>query len=85
MKKKEEFHDALLKQYREEIETLIIESEHIYRSTIDYELLDSKIIDLLKAAHVDGISEKQIYDLISARLPSYINYKNSQSIGKKVA
>jgi hypothetical protein len=82
----DEFLITLIAQYREEIEEILVECEHVYRSTIDYELLDHKIEELISAAHVDGLPEKMVWELISARIPSYINYMNyKKASGKKIA
>lgn len=51
---KHEFQETLLAQYRDEIEKILVESESVYRSNIDYEMLDKKIVDLLRCARVDG-------------------------------
>ena len=76
---------TLISQYRDAIEEILVESEHVYRLTIDYEILDLKVMELFRAAEIDGLNEKIVWELISARIPSYINYKNSRSHGKKVA
>ena len=85
MMNKESFIDTLIAQYKEEIEEVLVESEHVYRSTIDYELLDQKVTHLITCARVDGLDEKIIWDLLQARIPSYVNYVNFKSAGKKVA
>jgi hypothetical protein len=82
---KDDFELTLINQYREEIEEILVESEHVYRSTIDYEILDLKVNELLKSAVVDGLSEKIIWELLTKRIPSYVNYKNYKSSYKKVA
>jgi hypothetical protein len=76
--------DLILK-YQQEIEEIILDSEHTYRLTIDYEILDLKILELLDNCKIDGIDEKTIWNLIQARIPSYINYKNSKSTHFKKA
>lgn len=73
---------TLIARYQEEIEEVLLECEHIYRSTIDYELLDQKVRQLLKCAVVDGLEEKIIWDLLQARIPSYVNYVNFKSSKK---
>lgn len=78
-------YSKLISQYKNEIEEIIIESEHTYRLTIDYDILDMKVNDLLKCAVVDGLTEKNVWDLLQARIPSYVNYKNYKSSSKKVA
>lgn len=81
----ESFISTLIAQYKEEIEEVLVECEHVYRSTIDYELLDAKVEELLRSAKVDGLEEKVIWDLLHARIPSYVNYINVKSSGKKAA
>lgn len=76
---------TLIAQYKAEIEELLVESEHIYRSTIDYELLDLKVEELLRCAKIDGINEKVIWDILQSRIPTYVNYVNYKTSGKKVA
>lgn len=82
---RDSFTLTLIAQYKEEIEEVLIECEHVYRSTIDYELLDSKVEELIRSAYVDGLEEKVIWDLLHARIPSYVNYVNYKSSGKKAA
>ena len=82
---RDSFFMTLIAQYKEEIEELLVESEHVYRSTIDYEMLDSKVEELLRSAKVDGLEEKVVCDLLHARIPSYVNYVNVKTTSKKVA
>lgn len=82
---RDEFINTLMAQYKEEIEEILVESEHVYRLTIDYELLDQKVIELLNSAKVDGLPEKIVWDMIQARIPSYVNYINSKATSKKAA
>ena len=82
---RDSFFMTLIAQYKEEIEELLVESEHVYRSTIDYEMLDSKVEELLRSAKVDGLEEKVVWDLLHARIPSYVNYVNVKTTSKKVA
>ena len=76
---------TLIAQYKEEVEEILVECEHVYRSTIDYELLDCKVGALLRSAKVDGLEEKIVWDLLHSRIPSYVNYVNHKSTGKKTA
>lgn len=76
---------VLIKKYKAEIEEILIECEHVYRSTIDYELLDSRVIELLEAAKDDGLEEKVIWDLLHSQIPSYVNYINFKITSKKSA
>lgn len=82
---RDSFTITLIAQYKEEIEEVLVECEHVYRSTIDYELLDTKVEELLRSAKVDGLEEKIVWDLLHARIPSYVNYINHKTTGKKVA
>jgi hypothetical protein len=82
---KDTFIDTLIAQYKAEIEEVLVESEHVYRSTIDYDLLHSKVTHLLDCAKVDGLDEKIVWDLIHARIPSYVNYINHQRSARKKA
>ena len=82
---KDEFINTLIAQYREEIEEILVECEHVYRSTIDYELLDLKVEQLFNFAKIDGLEEKIVWDLIHARIPSYVNYLNCKMPFKKAA
>lgn len=84
---RDSFVITLIAQYKEEIEEVLVECEHVYRSTIDYEMLDAKVEELLRAAKVDGLEEKIVWDLLQARIPSYVNYVNHKfkTPGKKAA
>lgn len=82
---KEKFQETLILQYREEIEEILVESEHVYRSTIDYELLDTKVTELMKAAKVDGLDPNIIWEMIEKRIPSYVNFVNHKYYSKKTA
>lgn len=78
----------LIAQYKDEIEEALIECEHVYRSSIDYELLDEKLNHIFTCAKVDGLDEAIVWDIIQFRIPSYINYLNStnlKSASKKAA
>lgn len=79
------FEIPLIVQYEKEIEEVLQESEHVYRSTIDYDLLDQKVCQLIKCARIDGLDEKVIWDMLQAKIPSYVNYVNYKAAGKKVA
>ena len=82
---KDEFINTLIAQYREEIEQILVECEHVYRSTIDYEMLDEKVEEILKCAKVDGLDEKIFWDIIQSIIPSYVNYLNFKVSDKKAA
>lgn len=76
---------SLILRYKSEIEEILAECEHTYRLTIDYELLDLKMQQVLEAANLDGLDEKTIWNIIQARIPSYVNYLNYKASGKKAA
>lgn len=82
---RDSFVITLIAQYKEEIEEVLVECEHVYRSTIDYGMLDAKVEELLKSAKVDGLEEKIVWDLLHARIPSYVNYINYKKTSKKAA
>ncbi len=82
---RDSFISTLVAQYKEEIEEVLVECEHVYRSTIDYEMLDQKVEELVRCAKVDGLDEKVVWDLLHARIPSYVNYVNVKSSSKKAA
>jgi hypothetical protein len=72
-------------QYKEEIEEIIIESEHVYRLTIDYELLNQRFEELICSARDEGLDEKIIWNMIQSRIPAYINFMNYKISNKKSA
>ena len=82
---RDSFISTLVAQYKEEIEEILVECEHVYRSTIDYEMLDTKVTEMLKASRVDGLEDKVIWDMLQRRIPSYVNYVNYKTTGKKAA
>ena len=82
---RDSFIITLIAQYKEEIEEILVECEHVYRSTIDYEMLDGKVEELIRSAKVDGLEEKIVWDLLHHRIPSYVNYINTKTVGKKAA
>lgn len=86
MSKTEKFKETLIDHYRAEIDTVILESEQVYRSVIDYEALDQKIEHLILCAKLDGVDEKEIWDILHYRIPSYVNFINYKKVaGKKAA
>lgn len=82
---RDQFLGTLIAQYKEEIEEILVESEHVYRSTIDYDILHEKVEELFHASRVDGLDDTVIWDLLQARIPSYVNYVNQRQTGKKIA
>lgn len=77
---KDDFKQTLIKQYSDSIEEIIVESESVYRSQIDYDELDFRVRSLIKAAKVDGLDEGIIWDLLEHRVPEYINYLSGMKI-----
>lgn len=77
---KDDFKQTLIKQYSEVIEEIIVESETVYRSHIDYDILDDRVRSLIKSAKVDGLDEDVIWDLLEHRVPEYINYLSGMKI-----
>ena len=76
----DDFKQTLINQYSAVIEGLIVESETVYRSHIDYAELDFKIRTLIKAAKVDGLEETVIWEILQHRLPSYMDYLSGGKI-----
>jgi hypothetical protein len=70
---KDDFKQTLIRQYSEVIEEMIVESETVYRSHINYDELDSKVLTLLKAARVDGLEESVIYSILERKVPGYFS------------
>lgn len=77
---KDDFKQTLIKQYSEVIEEIIVESESVYRSHIDFDILDDRVRSLISAAKVDGLEEDIIWDLLEHRVPEYINYLSGMKI-----
>jgi hypothetical protein len=77
---KDDFKQTLIKQYSEVIEEIIVESESIYRSHIDYNELDFRVRSLIQAAKVDGLEETAIWDILEHRVPEYINFLSGMKI-----
>lgn len=77
---KDDFKQTLIKQYSEVIEEIIVESESVYRSQIDYHTLDNRVRSLLASAKIDGLEEDTIWDLLEHRIPEYINYLSGGKI-----
>jgi hypothetical protein len=81
----DKFLIVLIAEYKENIEQVLCDCEHVYRSTIDYELLELKINELIISAKSNGLDEKLIQNLVHTIIPSYINYLNHKRSGKKAA
>ncbi len=76
---------TLISHYKGEIEEALVESEHIYRSAIDYEILEEKINHIISCAKVDGLEEAIVWEIVHSRIPTYINYMNFKKTSKKAA
>nr|BDT28391.1 hypothetical protein BHI3_18570 [Bacteriovorax sp. HI3] len=85
MMNKEDFKQTLIKQYSEVIEEIIVESESVYRSQLDFNELDYRVRSLIQAARVDGLEEGIIWDILERRVPDYYNFAMSASYGTKIA
>ena len=82
---KDDFKHTLIKQYSAVIEELIVESESVYRSHIDFDQLDLRIRTLIHAAKIDGLDESLIWDILAHKVPDYINYLNCMHNQMKIA
>lgn len=82
---KDDFKQTLIKQYSEVIDEIIVESESVYRSQIDYYELDYRVQSLIQAARVDGLEETVIWDILERRVPDYIKHVMSTSYSSKIA
>lgn len=71
---KDDFKQTLIKQYSEVIEEIIVESETVYRSHLDFSELDFRVRGLIQAARVDGLEETVIWDILQRKVPDYYNY-----------
>lgn len=71
---KDDFKQTLIKQYSEVIEEMIVESETVYRSHLDFNELDFRIRSLIQAARVDGLEETIIWDIVQRKVPEYYHY-----------
>ena len=76
---REDFETTLLRHYTDTINELIVESESVYRSHIDYDQLDFRIQSIFKAARVDGLKEELIWNILERKVPGYIAHLNSNS------
>lgn len=82
---KEDFKQTLIRQYSEVIEEIIVESESVYRSQLDYHELDDRVRHLIQAAKVDGLEETVIWAILERRVPGYYDYAMRASYGTKIA
>ena len=82
----DDFKQTLIQQYSEVIEEIIVESETVYRTQLDFAELDTKVRGLIQAARVDGLEENIIWDILERRVPNYYSFAmNNWIIGKIAA
>ncbi len=65
----ENFHEALVAQYRDLIHEAILESETEHKTRMDIGKLNSKLQVIFKAAQYDGLNESIISQLIDEAIP----------------
>lgn len=70
----DDFKQTLIKQYSEVIEEMIVESETVYRSHLDYDELNFRVLNLIQAARVDGLEEHVIWGILERRVPDYYHF-----------
>ncbi len=69
---RDDFQDVLINQYTEVVEELVVESESVYRSQLDYNELSNRVNQLIKAAKVDGLDESVIWKILERRVPDFV-------------
>ena len=86
MHSRDDFKQTLIKQYSEFIEEIIVQSESVYRSQLDFDQLDLRVKGLMQSARVDGIEEGVIWGMLERRVPEYYEFvMNSTCEGIKIA
>lgn len=70
VKNLENFHEALVGQYRDLIQEAILESETDHKTRMDLGKLNAKLRVIYKAAQYDGLNEDTIAQLIDEAIPS---------------
>ena len=75
----DDFKQTLIKQYSEVIEEMIVESETVYRSHLDFDELDFRVKGLIQAARVDGLDETIIWGILERRVPDYYHFAMKSS------
>lgn len=61
-KDKNEFHEALVSQYKELIHEAVLESDH--KEYLDSDMLEKKLTTIAKSAKYEGLTDKEIFELI---------------------
>jgi hypothetical protein len=79
------FKQTLIKQYSEVIEEMIVESETVYRSHLDFNELDFRVRGLIQAARVDGLDESIIWNILERRVPDYFHFAMKGAYNSKIA
>ena len=74
MHSRDDFKQTLIKQYSEFIEEIIVQSESVYRSQLDFNQLDKRVKGLMQSARVDGIEEGVIWGMLERRVPEYYQF-----------
>ena len=74
MHSRDDFKQTLIKQYAEFIEEIIVQSESVYRSQLDFDQLDKRVKGLMQSARVDGIEEGVIWGMLERRVPDYFEF-----------
>ena len=74
MHSRDDFQQTLIKQYSEFIEEIIVQSESVYRSQLDFDQLDKRVKGLMQSARVDGIEEGVIWGMLERRVPEYFEF-----------
>lgn len=85
MHSKDSFKQTLINQYSEVIEKIIVESETVYRSQLDFDQLDFRVRGLIQAARVDGIEEGVIWSILERRVPAYYEFAMNAFCSEKIA
>jgi hypothetical protein len=67
----EDHLEALKKHFIEEIQEALYESKQDHGDTINYDLLNDKILISWKSAHLEGISFDTYVDWVSDALPHH--------------
>lgn len=62
IKPSEEFHANLILQYKELIHEKLLESDH--KMEFDYELFEKKLLQVFKAAKLDGLTREEVLELV---------------------
>ncbi len=75
--------EMLTHQYLEEIQEVILECEHHYKSEMDFEALNLKMKEVYRSALTDGLPERIFFELIQHCLPHF--YKKLDFFALKAA